>query len=329
MRAGFLSELRFSLSVLSVEKLLPQSPRRRNPKNAKKYNPLFRETNLRTNAFPRYASAMRTTKFAVAVLAAFFLTVFLLAQQAATSSVAIIVKDQSGAPIPHAHIRLVPAPNPAPTMETDDKGILSLNLKPGGYALFIHSQGFKEFAIHLEVHDEVHSEAHDAKDVQTMPVVLQVGSYSGPEVLSLPSKDSLQLGMYPYHDAVTLSVADLKAMPHSTVTVHNSHSNADETYSGVRLADLLSKYGAPLGSELHGEALALYVVATGSDGYKAVFALAEIDPSFHPGEFLVADAMDGKPLDAHNGPFKLVVTEDKRPARSVRNLVSILLESAR
>jgi hypothetical protein len=36
--------------------------------------------------------------------------------------------------------------------------------------------------------------------------------------------------------------------------------------------------------------------------------------------------MDGKPLDAHSGPFKLVVSEDKRPARSVRNLVSIELK---
>jgi hypothetical protein len=70
-----------------------------------------------------------------------------------------------------------------------------------------------------------------------------------------------------------------------------------------------------------GPALANYVVATGSNGYKAVLALGEIDPSFHPGEVIVADSMEGKPLDAHSGPLKLVVTEDKRPARSVRNLV--------
>ncbi len=125
-----------------------------------------------------------------------------------------------------------------------------------------------------------------------------------------------------------VSAAELKAMPHTTVTIHNSHANADETYSGVRLADLLAKLGAPLGSELHGKALASYIVAKGSDGYKAVLALGEVDPGFHPGEVLVADTMDGKSLDAHSGPFKLVVTEDKRPARSVRNLVSIELKSA-
>jgi hypothetical protein len=130
------------------------------------------------------------------------------------------------------------------------------------------------------------------------------------------------------HKPVVLSAAELKAAPHISVTIHNPHTNADETYSGVRLSDLLAKIGAPLGAELHGKALASYIVAAGSDGYKAVLALGEVDPSFHPGEVLVADTMDGKPLDAHSGPFKLVVTEDKRPARSVRNLVSIELKSA-
>jgi hypothetical protein len=130
------------------------------------------------------------------------------------------------------------------------------------------------------------------------------------------------------HGAAKLSGADIKGAPHVTVTVHNPHANTDETYSGVRLADLLSKFGAPLGKDLRGAALANYLVATGSDGYKAVLALAEVDPDFHSGEVVVADTMDGKPLDAHSGPFKLVVSEDKRPARSVRNLVSIELKSA-
>jgi hypothetical protein len=132
----------------------------------------------------------------------------------------------------------------------------------------------------------------------------------------------------PDHGPATLTASALKAMPHVTVTICNSHTNADETYSGVRLSYLLARLGAPLGDELRGKALANYIVAKGSDGYKAVLALGEVDPSFHPGEVLVADTMDGEPLDAHSGPFKLVVTEDKRPARSVRNLVSIELKEA-
>lgn len=130
----------------------------------------------------------------------------------------------------------------------------------------------------------------------------------------------------PFKVAMTADV--LKGLPRKTVTVHNPHANADETYEGVALADLLAKYGAPLGKDLRGPALSCYVVATGSDGYKAVYSLAEVDPSFHPGDVIVADTMDGKPLDAHTGPLRLVATEDKRPARGVRNLVSVELKTA-
>jgi hypothetical protein len=122
---------------------------------------------------------------------------------------------------------------------------------------------------------------------------------------------------------VEITAEELKGLPRKTVTVHNPHANADETYEGVVLADLLGKHGAPLGSALRGAAIGCYVVATGSDGYKAVYSLAEVDPSFHPGDVIVADTMDGKPLDARSGPFRLVATEDKRPARGVRNLVSV------
>jgi len=143
-----------------------------------------------------------------------------------------------------------------------------------------------------------------------------------------PEKSESLLIVNSGRDPWRLTPADLKAMPHITVSIHNSHSNTDETYSGVRLSDLLAKMGAPLGSELRGKALANYIVVTGSDGYKSVLALGEVDTSFHPGEVIVADTMNNKPLDAHSGPFKLVVTEDKRPARSVRNLATIELKSA-
>lgn len=225
-------------------------------------------------------------------------------------------------------MRVIPAPDGAGKMETDDKGQLALDLKSGGYAIFVTVAGFKTGIAHLDVigADLPHDSNHAAKTPQTFPIMLQVGATGSPTVSPISSKDGLLVSGYPYHDPVGFSFADLKSMPHITVTLHNTHTNAEETYSGVRLADLLGKVGAPLGSELRGEALSNYVVATGSDGYQAVFALAEIDPSFHLGEVLVADAMNGKPLDEHSGPLKLVATEDKRPARSVRNLTTIELK---
>jgi hypothetical protein len=160
------------------------------------------------------------------------------------------------------------------------------------------------------------------------------GSIGAQQTATTPAasgNDSLQIVSLqvsaPQHDPLRLSAADVKAMPHLSVVFHNTHTNANETYSGVRLANILAKVNAPLGKDLRGKALADYIVATGSDGYKAVLALAEVDPEFHPGEVVVADQMDGKPLDEHSGPLKLVVTEDKRPARAVRNLVEIELKT--
>jgi hypothetical protein len=127
---------------------------------------------------------------------------------------------------------------------------------------------------------------------------------------------------------ISVSLNALKALPHKTVTVHNPHENVDETYSGVLLIELLKQVGAPVGKDVHGKALAEYIVAAGSDGYKAVLALAEIEPDLHPGDVLVTDTMNGKPLDSKTGPFRLVVSDDKRPARSVRNLVSVELKAA-
>lgn len=242
------------------------------------------------------------------------------AQQAVTAPVTVTVTDPTGAGIPHLQIRVVPAPDPAPKMETDAKGTLSLDLKPGGYALFARLPGFKPLATHFDV--------RATKELQAVPFVLEIASNSGPVmVVPTTSREDLVLLAHPYHDATGLSLQQLKALPHTTVTIHNPHTNADETYSGVRVADVLTPLGAPLGKELHGIALTTYLVATGSDGYQAVFALAEVDPSFHPGEVLVADTMNGKPLDDHSGPLKLVVTEDKFPARSVRNLTTIELKS--
>ena len=117
-------------------------------------------------------------------------------------------------------------------------------------------------------------------------------------------------------------------MEHVTVTVHNAHTNADETYSGVAMATLLANLQAPLGDELHGKAMTMGVVARGSDGYEVLLSLAEVDPAFHSGHVIVADARDGKPIDK-NGPLQLVVSDDKRPARWVHNLVSIELKDVR
>jgi hypothetical protein len=140
-------------------------------------------------------------------------------------------------------------------------------------------------------------------------------------------KNTLLLTAGGNHAPLSISLMEFRALPHVTITVHNAHANADESYSGVPLAVLLAKLDAPLGEKLRGKALASYIVASGSDGYAVVLSIAEADPSFHGGEIFVADARDGEPL-GKSGPFQLIVSDDKRPARWVHNLVSISLQSA-
>jgi hypothetical protein len=64
------------------------------------------------------------------------------------------------------------------------------------------------------------------------------------------------------------------------------------------------------------------VIAEGTDKYSVLYALAEVDPSIHSGDVIVADSVDGQKL-GKDGIFKMVSTEERRPARWVRNLVEI------
>jgi hypothetical protein len=127
--------------------------------------------------------------------------------------------------------------------------------------------------------------------------------------------------------ATTFSVADLSAMPQTTVKLHNEHTKADETYSGVSLGDLLAKAGFTLEQSTHRTMLRSYLTAEGTDKYWVLYSLTEVEASQHNGDVIVATSIDGKPL-GHDGALKLISTEDKKPQRWVRNLSAITLKSA-
>jgi DMSO/TMAO reductase YedYZ molybdopterin-dependent catalytic subunit len=127
---------------------------------------------------------------------------------------------------------------------------------------------------------------------------------------------------------LVLTLADLKKMPRKTFSVMNSHDQKKETYEGVLLEDLLQKAGVAHGEHLRGAAMATYVLAEAEDGYRVVFSLAELDSGIVDSEVIVADTMDGAPLAAKQGPFRLVAPHEKRPARWVRMLKSITVVTA-
>lgn len=125
----------------------------------------------------------------------------------------------------------------------------------------------------------------------------------------------------------TLSLDELRKLPHQTIQVVNAHENKQETYEGVPLADLLKQAGAPEGEQIRGALMTTYVIAEGSDGYRVIFSLAELDRGFEDSGVLVADRMDGAPITGDLGPLRLVVPHDKRPARWVRMLESITVRN--
>ena len=58
------------------------------------------------------------------------------------------------------------------------------------------------------------------------------------------------------------------------------------------------RWGVPLGPALKGKAFLMYVVAEGTDRYRVLYSLSEVDPVNHTGEVLVADTMNGAALAA-------------------------------
>ena len=121
------------------------------------------------------------------------------------------------------------------------------------------------------------------------------------------------------------SQSTLAALPHSKVTIYDETAKANETYSGVPLLDLLARLG--VNEKPSGKDVMLYVVAAGKDGYSALYSLGEIAPYIHDASVIVADSAGGKPLAA-SGPFELIASREKHPARWVKNLVSIKVVSA-
>ena len=262
------------------------------------------------------------------------------AQQASGPSVAVTVTvtDSSGAPIPNADV-VVAIRSQFAEHDVDASGTVQLTLTRECYGVSAEADGFGHASQSIDL------ASADGRAIAAKGVHLVLPRYAAadgpppaplfaryvqptPTLASAPpatpgeNPGTLTVSNAETHNGETFRIHQLAAYKHITVTVHNAHTNVDEMYSGVPIDLLLLAAHAPLGDQLHGKAMTTGVVARGSDGYQVLLSLAEVDPAFHGGGVIVADALDGKPIEK-NGPFQLVVSEDKRPARRVRNLVSI------
>lgn len=122
---------------------------------------------------------------------------------------------------------------------------------------------------------------------------------------------------------LALTVEDLKKMARKKVSVVNPHDKKTENYEGVLVEELLKKAGVAQGEDLKGPLLATYFIFEAEDGYRVVFSTAELDSGIVDSGVIVADTLDGAPLPAKQGPFRLIAPHEKRAARWVRMLKSI------
>ncbi len=205
-------------------------------------------------------------------------------------------------------------------METDEDGSLSLDLQPGTYRLTATRVGFFDFVNEIDVKPSSESsEIHDSAGTgaqrphrrsRCAAAKIRCASPSLPTTSEFPTSPPISRPCRAPRSRFTiLTPTPTKPIPASASPIF---SRASERRSAKTFAAPHSPSASSPPAQIN---------------YHAVFALAEIDPAFHPGEIIVADTLNGHPLRADSGPFRLIVSEDKRQSRCVRNLVSIELKS--
>ncbi|MBC7167278.1 molybdopterin-dependent oxidoreductase [Phenylobacterium sp.] len=121
--------------------------------------------------------------------------------------------------------------------------------------------------------------------------------------------------------SVTLTSEALADLPRSRVTV--AGGSGPQVYEGPALAYVMRAARLPVGMRAHGEPMKGYLVVRGADGYAAVLSAAEADKELHEDVVILADRLDGQPLPEAEGPWRLVIDDDIRPWRSVRQVVAM------
>jgi DMSO/TMAO reductase YedYZ molybdopterin-dependent catalytic subunit len=119
-----------------------------------------------------------------------------------------------------------------------------------------------------------------------------------------------------------LKPADMQQLP-SSIVARKDKDGKDHAYTGVLLSVILQKAGVTLGKDLRGENLTKYVLIEAADGYQVVFALAELDKEFTDRAIILATTVDGQPLATGDGPFRIIVQDEKKPARCIKQVTGI------
>jgi hypothetical protein len=124
-----------------------------------------------------------------------------------------------------------------------------------------------------------------------------------------------------------LSLPKLLRFPRESVRAKDELGR-ESVFEGAPLVEILRAAGIEFGKELRGQRLASYLLVITEDGYRVVFALPELDPTFKDTNILLADGRDGKPLEGSDGRLRLIIPNEKRYARWARRVVALSIRSA-
>jgi hypothetical protein len=119
--------------------------------------------------------------------------------------------------------------------------------------------------------------------------------------------------------STTITLDSLRRMPQDELK-GRIHDGPELVFRGPALDAVLALAGAPRGRDLRGPALRLVVMASAHDGYAVVYSLAELSPDLGARRAIVAVEQDGQPLGEKDGPLRIVLEGEKRPARWIRQL---------
>ena len=114
-----------------------------------------------------------------------------------------------------------------------------------------------------------------------------------------------------------------------SLTFSKTHEGAETTFSGVDLREVLKLAGVKFGDEGKKANLISYLIVEAADNYRVVFAIAELEPNFTDKTILLADQRDGKLLSKDEGKLRLVVPDEKKLARAVRQVVRLKIQTVK
>jgi hypothetical protein len=110
----------------------------------------------------------------------------------------------------------------------------------------------------------------------------------------------------------------VRGMPQQEATVVSKDGEAVH-FRGALLKEVMARACPSVAAIEKRTMVASAVRIEAADGYTALVALTETDSSFRAAPVLLTWERNGQLMNAHDGPFQVVVPDDKRHARNVRN----------